>query len=204
MPWEQRPSSPEKGLARGRRKILGILREDPTAKVEGVRVSSGSTGLWGTGRRGRGAPKSAPGAGLGAEAALVMRSSGKAVRAASLAPPGPVARAPTFRALPALAHGGCGHIARGGGGGGGSRKERRGRVSTGGRTRGRGRRAGEDTDPASSEVSPCWGAAAGRPKPCVRPPTPRQPCSPPPHSPRAERSPRRRRDALLQRSPRPD
>lgn len=38
MPWEQRPSSPEKGLARGRRKILGILREDPTAKVEGVRV----------------------------------------------------------------------------------------------------------------------------------------------------------------------
>lgn len=171
--------------------------------MEGVRVSSGSTGLWGTGRRGRGAPKSAPGAGLGAEAALVMRSSGRAVRAASLAPPGPVARAPTFRALPALAHGGCGHIARGGGGGG-SRKERRGRVSTGGRTRGRGRRAGEDTDPASSEVSPCWGAAAGRPKPCVRPPTPRQPCSPPPHSPRAERSPRRRRDALLQRSPRPD
>lgn len=56
-------------------------------------------------------------------------------------PPGPVARAPTFRALPALAHGGCGNIARGGGGGG-SRKERRGRVSTGGRTRGRGRRAG--------------------------------------------------------------
>lgn len=171
--------------------------------MEGVRVSSGSTGLWGTGRRGRGAPKSAPGAGLGAEAALVMRSSGRAVRAASLAPPGPVARAPTFRALPALAHGGCGHIARGGGGGG-SRKERRGRVSTGGRTRGRGRRAGEDTDPASSEVSPCWGAAAGRPKPCVRPPTPRQPRSPPPHSPRAERSLRRRRDALLPPSPRPD
>lgn len=73
----------------------------------------------------------------------------------------------------------------------------------GGRGAADGERAG-DTDPASSEVSPCWGAAAGRPKPCVRPPTLRQPRSPPPHSPHAERSPRRRRDTLLPPSPRPD
>lgn len=65
LQWTQRPSSPKKGLAaRGRCKILGVCKED-AAEVEGVRVSSGSPGLWGAGRRGRGAPKSAPGAGLG-------------------------------------------------------------------------------------------------------------------------------------------
>lgn len=73
----------------------------------------------------------------------------------------------------------------------------------GGRGAAAGERAG-DTDPASSEVSPCWGAAAGRPKPCVRPPTLRQPRSPPPHSPRAESSPRRPRYTFLPPSPRPD
>lgn len=94
-------------------------------------------------------------------------------------------RAPTFRALPALAHGGCRHIARGGGGG--SRKERRGRELAVAEARAAGARGGarRGTDPAWSEVSPCWARGGrGRPKPCARPagPAARRPSpgSPPP------------------------
>lgn len=142
MQWAQRPSSPEKGLA-ARRKVqdLGGSEEKTPPKWMGLGSAVGALG-YGERVKGQRGPKerSRGGAGGWGSPGNEIQRLGRP-RRLPRAPPGPVARAPTFRALPALAHGGCGNIARGGGGGG-SRKERRGRVSTGGRTRGRGRRAG--------------------------------------------------------------
>lgn len=81
--------------------------------------------------------------------------------------------APTFRALPALAHGGCRHIARGGGGDR-SRKESRGRelAIAGARAtgaQGAGERAGTLTR-LGVKFPHAGGAAGGAvPKPCVQP-----------------------------------
>lgn len=146
--WAQEPSSREKGLrarrrgagswGKGLRSLKRGLRErgGRGPQKEGLGVRRESTGRrWGR----KGGARTAPGAGLwerwpelGVGVALVIRSHGlghsAAVRGASPSiPPVRAPRAPTFRTLPALAHGGCRHIARGGGGGGGSRKERRGR-----------------------------------------------------------------------------
>lgn len=146
--WAQEPSSREEGLRARRRgagswgKGLRSLKRGLRQRARRARTAKGRVGVRreSTGRRWvrKGDARTAPGAGLwerwpelGVGVALVIRSRGlghsAAVRGASPSiPPVRAPRAPTFRTLPALAHGGCRHIARGGGGGG-SRKERRGR-----------------------------------------------------------------------------